>query len=289
MSTTPPYEPFLASEFSPAAPEAARFHVIPVPYERTVSYGHGTAEGPRALLAASQQLEAFDEAGTASDAAIYTSPPVDCRGTPEEVRDHIAAAVAYARARSAVPVVLGGEHTVTLGAVTALVRDGVPFGVVQIDAHADLRNQYEGTPLSHACVMRRVWELDVPIAQLGVRSLSREEHHFRRVQGIWHIDASTFAADGIPAEVLPDAFPERIYITVDVDGLDPSIMPGTGTPEPGGLGWYQALALLNRVATGRQVVGFDVVELAPIPGMQVSEYTAAKLVYKLMALVERGN
>jgi agmatinase len=283
------YPSFLASEFTPASPGAARFHVIPVPYERTVSYGHGTGHGPCAILAASQQLEAFDGHAVPGDEGIYTSPPVDCTGSVEDVRDRIAAAVASARAHGSIPVVLGGEHTVTLGAVTPFAQDRQPIGVVQIDAHADLRNQYEGSPFSHACVLRRVWELDLPVAQFGVRSLSREEHHFRRVQGIWHVDAEHFARSGVPERVLPDAFPQRVYVTVDVDGLDPAVIPGTGTPEPGGLGWYQALDLLGRVAHGREIAGFDLVELAPIAGSHVSEYAAARLAYYLMGLAGRGT
>jgi agmatinase len=284
MSTAQEYPAFLASEFTPAAADRARFHVIPVPYEHTVSYGAGTADGPRAILEASQQLEAFDGRGTPGSAGIHTTPPVDCQGEAVKVLQRITDAVARARARGAVPVVLGGEHTVTLGAVTALAGDGAPLGIVQIDAHADLRSSYEGTPYSHACVMRRVWELETPIAQFGVRSLCVEEQEFRRTHAIWHMDAEALCRRGLPDTLLPDTFPRRLYITIDVDGLDPSVIPATGTPEPGGLGWYQMLDLLARVAAGREVIGFDVVELAPVAGFHVSEYAAAKLVYYLMGI-----
>jgi agmatinase len=272
----------------PARPETARYHVIPAPLERSVSYGHGTAAGPLALLKASLQLEAFDGTDVPAEAGIHTQAPVDCEsGGVLDALNRIAEAAGRAVAAGAVPVVLGGEHTVTLGPVRALREAGVRFGVVQFDAHADLRAEYEGTPFSHACVMRRIVEMDVPVFQIGVRSLSQPEAEFRRENRVPHLDALVIGRKDILSALLPVGFPDNIYITFDVDAFDPAVMPGTGTPEPGGLFWYDAINLLRTVIHGKSVAGFDMVELSPIPGQQVSEFTAAKLTYAIMGMINR--
>lgn len=276
---------FLAVEVPPSPRDKARFEIIPAPFEKSVSYGHGTAAGPAALLAASQQLEAFDGTGYPARSGIYTGPAVDCRGTAAAALKRIEKRTAEALAGGRIPVVLGGEHTVSLAPIRALAKTGARFGVVQFDAHADLRSVFQGNVLSHACVMRRVVEeLDVPLFQIGCRANSREEVDFRKARGIPFLDAEAFAMNGMPKRLLPPGFPKTIYISFDVDGLDPSIMPGTGTPVPGGLMWYDALRLLRLVSAGRRLAGFDVVELAPLPGSPVSEFTAAKLTYFLMGL-----
>jgi agmatinase len=176
---------------------------------------------------------------------------------------------------------------VTLGAVRACVTARRRIGVIQFDAHADLRETYEGTPYSHACVMRRVSELGIPFLQLGVRALSPAEAEFRKSAGIQHCDAEALART-IPARLLPRSFPRDVYITFDVDALDPGIMPATGTPEPGGLQWWQTMELLRRVSKGRRIVGFDVVELAPVRGLHGPDFTAARLAYNLMGIAAAG-
>jgi len=284
------YRQFLELDIAPAAPAAARYHIIPVPFEASVSYGGGTAAGPAALLEASLQLEAFDGVDIPASAGIYTQAPVDCQQRDvTDVLAELAARVSAAAAAEQIPVVLGGEHTVTLGAVQGMLAAGKKVGVVQFDAHADLRDSYEDNKYSHACVMRRLLDLDVPIVQLAVRSLSQDEAKLRRKQQIPHWDAARLVFDGIPDPVLPEDFPEQIYITFDVDAFDPAVMPGTGTPEPGGLNWYDALMLLENICQERKVIGFDVVELAPIPGSHISEFTAAKLVYSIMAMINSGG
>lgn len=284
---------FLASEFPPAAPEAARFHIIPAPYEASVSYGHGTGGGPQAILAASQQLEAWDGASAPGEMGLYTAPAVDCRGAPEEVLARIAAAADAVLDRGAIPVLLGGEHTATLGVLRALhARSSAsdPLGVVQFDAHADLRACYEGSPYSHACVMHRaVRDLGLPLAQMAVRDLCREEVDARREFRVIHFDAAHLARNGLPECPLPEDFPRRIYVTFDVDAFDAAIMPATGTPAPGGIGWYDALALAARCVAGRRVAGFDVMELAPVPGLHFADYTAARLVYHMMGIMQRSG
>lgn len=279
--------PFLASEFEPAAMAQAAWHVIPVPYEKTVSYGGGTAQGPAAILQASQQLEAYLEGmGTPGDRGIHTTRPAAAGGgTAEEALHEIRDAVDTALRSNAIPVLLGGEHTVTYGAVSALAAKGKRFGIVQFDAHADLRTAYSGTVWSHACVIRRIVEdLSLPVCQLGIRSICQEELTARKTFGVHALDASAIARHGIPGRILPENFPRDIYITFDVDALDASLMPATGTPEPGGLSWWDTVRLLENICADRTVVGLDVVELAPQANLHHCNYTAAKLTYLLMGL-----
>ena len=274
---------FLSSDLPPAAWDDARIVVIPAPYERTVSYGSGAARGPEAMLEASQQLEVFDGQGCPGEAGIFTSDPLPCmEGTEEQGLEAIGAAVGQAVSDGKRPLLLGGEHTVTFGAVRALADAGVAFGVVQFDAHADLRDTYLGNRLSHACVMRRIHEQGIPIFQIGVRSLSLPEHEYRGKHRIPHLDAEAIHARPWPVPLLPAAFPERVYLTFDVDAFDASLMPATGTPEPGGLFWHQAVDLLRRALDGRRLLAADVVELAPRSGLHACDFTAAKMAYTLM-------
>jgi agmatinase len=272
--------------------ELARFAIVPVPYEATVSYGGGTADGPRAIIEASQQVELFDGISEPADAGVVTLPVVAVDGVSAEVMiERVSKMVGGVVGRGQIPVVLGGEHTVTLGAVEAVAKQyGSGFGVIQFDAHADLRDEYDGTPYSHACVMRRIHGRGIPVAQFGVRSLCREQQAYREANkgSLAYVDARQIMVEGLPEQLLPESFPHRVYLTFDVDGLDPSVLPGTGTPEPGGLDWYTALEAVERVLAGRELIGFDVVELAPIPGTHVSEFVAAKLTYAIMGQVVRS-
>jgi agmatinase len=282
---------FLASECRLTGPEA-RFHVLPVPLESTVSYGGGTAAGPAAILEASQQLEDWDGRSCPLDEGIHTLPAIDCRGQIEEVLARIEEAVAAVLRAGRIPVVLGGEHTVTLGALRALAQS-LPkeaIGLIQIDAHADLRESYEGSIYSHACVARRALEdLSMPIFQFGVRALSAAEARLRNQDArISFLDAATFAHNGLPAELLPADFPNTVYLSFDVDGLDPSVIRATGTPVPGGPGWHDCLRFVEQALRGRRVAGFDVVELAPQPDDHASSFAAAQLVYSIMGIVQRN-
>jgi agmatinase len=283
--TNSAYPGFLELDIKPSSFEEARVHIIPVEMEKSVSYGAGTADGPRAILEASLQLEAFDGKTVPGKAGMCTHHPVKCQAeTAEEDIASIAAEVAKVLQKNGLPVILGGEHTLTLGALRAFSNSGRKIGVVQFDAHADLRDSYENNPLSHACVMRRIFDMDIPFVQIGIRSLSEEEYRFRRTHNIQSLDAAGLYKTGIPAEILPWDFPELLYITFDVDCFDTSIMPATGTPEPGGLTWYQVMDLLHKTVVNRKICGFDVVELAPIAGMVAPDFTAAKLVYTLIGL-----
>jgi agmatinase len=282
------YPSFLELDIPPSSFKEARIHIIPVEMERSVSYGRGTAAGPGAILEASQQLEPFDGKAIPGEAGMHTHKPLRCMAqTVEKDIEAISAEVGGVIRKDGIPVMLGGEHTVTLGALRAFGASGRNIGVVQFDAHADLRDTYEGSRLSHACVMRRVHEMGLPFMQIGIRSLSLEENAFRRSHNINSLDAPVLFKGGIPAEVLPRNFPDDIYITFDVDCFDASIMPATGTPEPGGLTWYQVMDLLEKISAGKNILGCDIVELAPIPGMHAPDFTAAKLVYTLIGLAVR--
>jgi len=284
------YPPFLASELPPRAPADALFHVLPVPLERSVSYGGGTALGPSAILQASSQLELWDGHSVPADEGVCTHPPVDVSGEPTKVLERVASAVEGILGLGKMPVALGGEHTVTYGVLQGYLNAGLrDIGVVQIDAHADLRASYEGDPLSHACVMRRVAEAGVPIYQLGVRAMCEEEAVARKRFGVGWLDAEALVPERIGELRLPDDFPPRVHFTIDVDGLDPSVFPATGTPVPGGLGWYQTLSLFGSVASQRRIIGFDLMELAPIPGFHCYDFAAALLTYKLMGIVQRTD
>jgi agmatinase len=283
------YPAFLASELGRVKPDEALFHVIPVPYEKTVTYGKGTEKGPSAILKASQQLELYDGFGIPADKGIYTARPHNCAGEPDAVLGSLGERVAAVVAKRKVPVILGGEHTVTAGALRGVTRALGQLGVVQLDAHADLRDRYEGSPHNHACAMRRVLEQGHSLFQIGVRSLSAEEEGYREDQNIDHLDAADIARCGIPEIILPDDFPEDIYITIDVDCLDPSIMPATGTPEPGGLTWYQLMGALSGIFSQRRVIGLDVVELAPMSGFHAPDFAAARLIYHVMGFISRKH
>lgn len=286
----PGYPVFLGSELAHPTPQKAKFHVLPVPYEASVSYGGGTAEGPAAILGASWQLETWDGKSNPSELGIHTLPPIDTAGDPDAVIERIAAATQAIVEAGGFPVVLGGEHTVTYGVIKGLLAAGIDdLGVVQIDAHADLREAYEGNPYSHASVMKRIIDEDVPVFQLGVRAYCEEEKKIRKANGVKHLDADILVPKNIQSVDLPDDFPDNVFFTLDVDGMDPSVFPSTGTPVPGGLGWYQTLALFESVVKQRRLVGFDIMEFAPIKGFHAYEFSAALLTYKLMGIVQRDD
>ncbi|MEH6629090.1 MAG: agmatinase [Motiliproteus sp.] len=286
----PGYPVFLGSEIQQPEPENARFHVIPVPYEESVSYGGGTAKGPAEILKASWQLETWDGQSSPCDEGIYTHPPVMVDANAEQVIERIADVTRQVVGLGKMPVALGGEHTVTYGVIKGLLAAGeADFGVVQIDAHADLRDAYEGNPYSHASVMKRVVDEGIPLFQLGIRAYCLEEIEVRKQHAVYYLDADYLVPKQIDQIQLPEDFPSKVYFTVDVDGLDPSVFPSTGTPVPGGLGWYQTLALFESVANQRQIIGFDLMEHAPIPGFHAYDFAASMLVYKLMGIIQRNG
>ena len=284
------YPIFLGSEIEQPEPEQALFHVLPVPYEKSVSYGGGTALGPNAILQASWQLEEWDGKSKPCDEGIYTCEPVDCSVAPQQVIDNIAKATADIIKSGGMPVVLGGEHTVTYGVIKGLRDAGIEdFGIVQIDAHADLRQAYEGDFLSHASVMKRAVDMGIPLYQLGIRAYCEEEMAFREEFGVLYQDADELVLNRIQSIELPDDFPQKVFFTLDIDGMDPSVFPSTGTPVPGGLDWYQTLSLFESVAKQREIIGFDIMEFAPIEGFHAYDFSASLLTYKLMGIVQRNR
>jgi agmatinase len=268
-----------------AALDRARAVVLPVPYDFSVTYQGGTRWGPRAILAASRNMELWDdELGPTYRHGIHTLPELEPTAAgPEAMVARVERATAWILEQGKLPAILGGEHSITTGAVRAALRRFPRLNVLQIDAHADMRDTYLDTRFSHACVMRRIREL-CPAASVGIRSLSEEEAEHLRAHPapLWSV-RDLRALGGNLAPVL-DALADEVFVTFDLDGLDPGILPGTGTPEPGGLDWYEACDLLAAVAARKRIVGFDVVELAPLPGNVASDFLAARLVYRMIGL-----
>lgn len=272
--------------------EVARTVVLPVPYEGTVSYGGGTARGPAAILAASQQVEFHDEqhGDEPRRHGIWTCAPLDLAGaSPGEVVGQVRRRWAELLDAGKWVLMLGGEHSITPGAVAAAAECHADLCVVQLDAHADLRDQLEGERHSHACAMARCLE-HAEVRGIGIRSFSPEEAaRLRRGQpGYRMLPAWELDRPGAIDAVLAGLEGRAVYLTVDVDYFDPSIIPGTGTPEPGGGRWWPTLQLLERLFGTSRVVGADLVELAPIAGQHHSEFTAARLAYKLLGLASRS-
>ncbi len=270
----------------------ARVALIPAPYDATTSWRPGTRFGPEAILAASPHLEFFDEETgrePQQDLGFYTYPEPELPVEPEKALKVLESLIEEALSEGKFPILLGGEHTVTLAALRALKRRHPRFKILQIDAHPDLRDTYQETPLSHACVMRRALELGLEVIPVGLRTACREEFEFIQEKGLRVFWAREIKKDfsGFLSE-LEDLLGEGpIYVTLDLDGLDPSEAPGVGTPEPGGLSWYEVLDIL-RLVSGREVIGFDVVELLPLPGDPRTEYLAARLIYKFLAYLQNG-
>jgi agmatinase len=278
---------FLDSELSDLERDEARakFRVIPMPLERTVSYGSGTSKGPAAILEASDQLERLYFGIEPCQEGVFTEAQVDCSGPLPDVMERLAGRTYAAVDAGKIPVTLGGEHSLTYGAVKGVERAlGRSVGIVQIDAHADLRKAYQNEKHSHASVMQLLGDEGTRLAQFGVRALCQEEVDRRVELNVFYIDAEALYLGNINEVTLPDDFPEDIYVSYDLDGLDPSEMPATGTPVPGGLSYYQSIHIVKSALKGRNLVGIDVVELAPIDDMDGWNFTAAQVTYGLMAL-----
>jgi len=265
--------------------------VIPVPYDLTTSYRSGTRSGPLAIIEASTHMELFDDEINAeiADVGICTLNLVEpVTSSPDKMISRVAGVVSSVIREDKFPVVLGGEHSITLGAVTALSSRFPDFGVVQLDAHADLRDQYQGSKYNHACIGRRISER-FPLTQIGIRSLCSEEHLFLENSGISTYYSGDIYGNSSWIEPCVANLPETIYITIDLDVLDPSIMPSVGTPEPGGLLWYDVLYLLRTLAEKKTIIGFDIVELCPMPSNPAPDFLAAKLCYKLIGYCKQSS
>ncbi len=270
--------------------EQAKFVVVPVPYDLTSTYQSGSRRGPGAILEASANMELYDEELGKETylAGIHTLLPLDAdaRG-PAEMVNTVRRTIAGIVADGKIPVMLGGEHSITLGAVQA-VQEGFPkLSVLHLDAHADLRDSYQGTPFSHAAVARRISGI-CPLVQAGIRSMSAEEAEFLKTDPLKSYSADFIRENRSWWETISGDLQGDLYLTVDLDVLDPSVMPATGTPEPGGIAWWDLIRLVREVSKRCRIRGFDVVELAPIPGMIAPDFLASKLVYRIMGYLTTG-
>ena len=278
-----------------ASPERARGWLLPVPYEATTSYGAGTREGPAAILAASRQVELYDhEFGCepAMEYGIHTlapmNPVVTSPGAMVEAVEEVVTELLSGKKPPEVLGVLGGEHSLSAGVVRGIVgaRSADDLVTVHVDAHADMRDEYEGSSYSHACAARRIVSM-CPVFQIGIRNLSIGEAEFLRSCKTAHTvfsEASTDPGGGFLNDLADFVRNKNVYLTIDLDGLDPSIMPAVGTPEPGGISWNRMLEVIRTVSVNAASVPvFDVVELAPLPGYRAADFLAAKLVYKLFS------
>jgi agmatinase len=265
--------------------ENARVVILPIPLDRTTSYMPGTRNGPHEILVASAHMELWDEE-TNTDVhriGIFTLPEMEFPfASMDEVVTEIRRVATELVDRGKFPVVLGGEHSITAAVVAAVAAKHPRLSVLQIDAHADLRDSFMGTRYNHACAMRRVLE-HARCTQVGIRSLSPDEAAVAPTLETTIFYDWNMRQDPRWIERVVESLGDTVYITIDCDGFDPAIMPATGTPEPGGLSWYECLGLLRRVIESRSVVGCDIVELSPIPGHVAPNFLCAKLIYKILS------
>ncbi len=265
--------------------EEARAVIVAAPYDGTTTFKAGAREGPRAILWASRELECYEEDtetepyrhGIATLGELHVTA-----ASPREMVERVRVVGAALFEAGKIPVMLGGEHLLSLGMIQAAAAVFHPLSVLHLDAHPDLRDSYQDTAYSNACVMRHVLDL-ADLVQVGLRSMTREEHRLIRERRIPVFFAEKIVRGGEVVARIVDRLGPNVYLSIDLDVLDPSVMPAVGTPEPGGLGWYDLLAVIRAVTARCRVVGFDVVELCPIPGMIAPDFLAARLVHKILA------
>jgi agmatinase len=270
----------LPEEYS--APDNAKVIVVPVPYDRTSTWLKGAAKGPAAIIEASAHMELYDieTDSQVCRAGIFTAEAVDGQLLPEDMVESVTEEVRRHIEYGRFAVVVGGEHSVSIGSVRAHIANDADITVMQLDAHCDLRDEYEGSKYNHACVMARIMEL-CPILQVGIRSMDSSEKEALDKNRV--VFAEDVWEDKAWIEKAVSKLSGKVYVTIDLDVFDPSIMPSTGTPEPGGLLWYDVLGLLRAVFENKDVVGFDVVELCPDERNKAPDFLAAKLIYKLLS------
>jgi agmatinase len=284
LHSLPPYN-FMGLERELSNFSSAKVAILPVPYDSTASYRSGARDGPRAILQASRNMELYDdELGyEPSIVGISTLDELEpSMKSPEETIKRVEKVFDELIENKKFPIMLGGEHSLTIGAVKAFRGRYADLSVLQLDAHADLRDEYQGTKYNHACTARRLREL-CNVVPVGIRSMSKEEADYVRenkVKMFYARDAKKWKFD----EIL-SSLKKRVYISVDLDVFDPSEMPAVGTPEPGGLHWYDVMGIVREVSRKREIVGFDAMELAPIPQDISSDFLAGKLVYKIIGYV----
>ena len=276
--------PFLAPPDPYCDLKDARAVVVPFPYEGGVSYGHGAADAPQAILEASQQVEFYDDVLDAEayrvGIATLATPVIPEQSEP--MVQLLAQLTDKLLDRRKFPIVVGGDHSITTGFVRSVAKHFPTFGVIQLDAHADLRDSYEDNPLSHASVMARIRELTPHTFQFGIRSMAAEEAKRVKDEKLCFCTMRQWRQGRFDWQAALDSLPEKVFITLDVDVFDWSVIAATGTPEPGGLYWDETLDLLKSVFDAKDVIGCDVVELSPRPGEINSAFALAKLIYKMI-------
>ena len=286
-----PHEVFAGLEPPYSNLQEAKTVIVPVPYDSTSEWRSGSRRGPQAIIDASQYLELYD---LELDREIYkigisTLPRIEpLLSSPQDMIDRVCKVVEGLIQKEKFVVLLGGEHSLSLGAVRAFKEAFPRLSVLQLDAHADLRDEYLGTKYGQACVMRRIFEL-CPISQVGVRSLSWEEKQFLSQNKLTPFYMSNLASGTASIDKIVDSLSQDVYVTIDVDVLDPSIMPAVGTPEPDGMSWRQILDIVEPVALHKHVVGFDLTEFCPAEGPSSCAFLLAKLAYKLIGCACHKN
>jgi agmatinase len=261
---------------------ASEIIIVPVPYDETSTWMKGADKGPDAIMEASVNLEFYD-LETDSEAhlkGIHTIEPIKEKRSPEALVNAVYTSVLNLLNEKKFPVIAGGNHTVSIGAAKAFSGHFRNLSVLQLDAHSDLRQEYEGSSYNHACVMARIREF-APVVQVGIRSMSREETPFADMQRIFFAFDLYRNKSGYSEAI--DMLTENVYITIDLDVFDPSLIPSTGTPEPGGPDYFEIMHFLKDVIQKRNVVGFDVVELCPSPVNKAPDFIAARIIYQLLS------
>jgi agmatinase len=263
-------------------PQHSRIVLVPVPFDATSTWIKGADRGPVAILEASANMELYDiETGRqVYEKGIFTDNPVETGPDPAAMVEKVHQRVYHWLEQDKFVVTIGGEHSVSLGPLLAHHRKYPDLSVLQLDAHADLRPEYEGSPYNHACVMSRIREV-CPITQVGIRSMDISEKEFLDPDRVFFQQTIVGSDDWMDRVIA--TLNDHVYLTVDLDVLDPSIMPSTGTPEPGGMEWYPMLNLLRRVSEEKKIIGFDVVELCPSEHNRAPDFLAAKLIYKILS------
>jgi len=269
----------------------AKIAFIPVPYDLTATYISGARNGPKAIIDASHHMELYDEeiGKETYRVGISTREPLDVTNkNPEDMLDMVSKAVSSEVDSQKYQVVVGGEHSISLGVVKELVKKYPNLSVLQLDAHADLRNSYDDTPYNHACVGRRISEM-CPLVQVGVRSISKEEVDFKKSSKVVTISDYEVKQEQKWYEKALDNLTDDVYLTIDLDVLDPAIMPSVGTPEPGGLNWHETIRFLRMISKEKRIVSFDLVELTPQSGNVAPDFLAAKLMYRIMGYIAESK
>jgi agmatinase len=281
---------FLGLDEADCAYESARFVILPVPYEQSTTYRKGTIAGPQAIISASQEVELFDQDLNSEPfrAGVHTLPELDVKSSSsEQMVNQIYAVSKKLLADNKIICMLGGEHSISAGLVKAYHEKFPDLSVLQLDAHADLRESYQDNRYSHACAMKRIRDIVSNTVGIGIRNMSIEEYELIKREKIKIISGRDINENPRSMDKALEWLSNNIYLTIDCDFFDPSITPAVGTPEPGGGLWYPTLEFLQKLFVSKNVVGFDVVELSPLPVNNISEFTAAKLIYKIMGYIQQ--